>query len=101
MAKGCRVDVTADSLYIGCTADVPGHGFGREKYDLGVLYVNGASLPVVHTDPVEAATVTATTAELRGSIADNLRLRHQHHRNSLWGRENTCYELNKDSIGLN
>lgn len=73
LAKGCHVEVTADSLYIGTSADVPNGGFGRKEYDLGVLYVEGPDLPVVHTEAISADDVTATSAVLRGSVADNLR----------------------------
>lgn len=72
-AGGCRVVVSADSLYIGCSADVPVGGFGREVYDLGVLYVDGPGVPMVHTAAIPAATVTATSVTLMGTVADDQR----------------------------
>lgn len=72
-AKGCRVVVSADSLYIGCTADVPNGGFGRKEYDLGVLYVDGPGLPVVHTDAIPPDAVSATAVTLTGTVEDDLR----------------------------
>ncbi len=72
-ADGCRVVVSADSLYIGCSADVPAGGFGRKEYDLGVLYVDGPGLPVVHTNVVSTDAVSATSVTLSGSVTDDLR----------------------------
>ena len=72
-ADGCRVVVSADSLYVGCTADVPVGGFGREEYDLGVLYVDGPGLPVVHTNAIPVDAVSATSVTLTGTVADDLR----------------------------
>ena len=72
-SRGCQVVVSADSLYIGCTADVPDHGFGRMEYDLGVLYVDGPGLPEVHTDSVPANAIGATTATFSGSVTDDNR----------------------------
>ncbi len=72
-AGGCRVVVSADSLYVGCSADVPVGGFGREVYDLGVLYVDGPGVPVVHTAAIPASTVTATSVTLTGTVADDQR----------------------------
>ena len=73
MADGCQVVVSADSLYAGCSADVPNGGFGREEYDLDVLFVEGPGLPVVHTKSVASDAVGATTATLAGSVEDDLR----------------------------
>lgn len=72
-AGGCRVIVSADSLYIGCTAEVPAGSFGRKEYDLGVLYVDGPGLPVVHTDAIPVDAVSATSVMLTGTVADDLR----------------------------
>lgn len=72
-ADGCRVVVSADSLYVGCTADVPVGGFGRAEYDLGVLYVDGPGLPVVHTNAIPVDAVSATSVTLTGTVADDLR----------------------------
>ena len=72
-ADGCRVVVSADSLYVGCTADVPNGSFGRQEYDLGVLYVDGPGLPVVHTDSIPSDAVNATNVTLSGSVVDDLR----------------------------
>jgi FlaG/FlaF family flagellin (archaellin) len=72
-ADGCRVVVSADSLYVGCTADVPNGGFGRAEYDLGVLYVDGPGLPVVHTNAISPDAVSATSVTLTGTVADDLR----------------------------
>ncbi len=72
-ADGCRVVVSADSLYVGCTADVPVGGFGRAEYDLGVLYVDGPGLPIVHTNAVPNDAVSATSVTLTGTVADDLR----------------------------
>ena len=69
-SQGCQVVVSADSLYIGCTAQVPDRGFGQREYDLGVLYVDGPSLPVVHTHEVSPEAVSATTATFSGSVAE-------------------------------
>ncbi len=71
--NGCQVVVSADSLYIGCTADVPAGSFGRKEYDLGVLYVDGPGLPVVHTNSVPTDAVSATSVTLTGNVADDLR----------------------------
>ena len=73
LSNGCRVVVSADSLYIGCNADVPAGSFGRKEYDLGVLYVDGPGLPIVHTHAVPADAVTATSVTLTGNVADDLR----------------------------
>ncbi len=72
-AGGCRVVVSADSLYVGCSADVPVGGFGREVYDLGVLYVDGPGLPVVHTNVISPDAVSATSVTLTGTVADDQR----------------------------
>lgn len=72
-SNGCQVVVSADSLYIGCTADVPAGSFGRKEYDLGVLYVDGPGLPVVHTNSVPTDAVSATSVTLTGNVADDLR----------------------------
>lgn len=72
-ADGCRVVVSADSLYVGCSAEVPAGGFGRKEYDLGVLYVDGPGLAVVHTHAVATDGITATSVTLNGTVADNLR----------------------------
>lgn len=72
-ADGCRVVVSADSLYVGCSADVPNGGYGRQEYDLGVLYVDGPGLPVVHTNSVPTDAVSATSVTLTGNVADDLR----------------------------
>ena len=72
-AEGCRVVVSADSLYVGCTAEVPDGGFGHKEYDLGVLYVDGPGLPVVNTDSIPAGAVTATSVTLSGTVSDDLR----------------------------
>ncbi len=72
-SNGCQVVVSADSLYIGCTADVPAGGFGRKEYDLGVLYVDGPGLPVVHTDAIPPDAVSATSVTLTGTVEDDLR----------------------------
>jgi len=72
-AGGCRVVVSADSLYVGCSAEVPAGGFGRKEYDLGVLYVDGPGLAVVHTHAVATDGITATSVTLNGTVADNLR----------------------------
>lgn len=69
-SRGCQVVVSADSLYIGCTAEVPDRGFGQREYDLGVLYVDGPGLPVVHTYAVAPDAVGATTATFYGSVAE-------------------------------
>lgn len=69
-SHGCKVVVSADSLYIGCTAEVPDRGFGQKEYDLGVLYVDGPGLPVVHTHDVASDAVGATTATLSGSVTE-------------------------------
>ncbi len=69
-SHGCKVVVSADSLYIGCTAEVPDRGFGQKEYDLGVLYVDGPGLPVVHTHAVASDAVGATTATLSGSVTE-------------------------------
>lgn len=69
-AHGCQVIVSADSLYIGCTAEVPDRGFGQKEYDLGVLYVDGPGLPVVHTHAVASDAVGATTATISGSVTE-------------------------------
>lgn len=72
-ADGCRVVVSADSLYVGCSADVPNGGYGRQEYDLGVLYVDGPGLPIVHTNAVPNDDVSATSVTLTGTVADDLR----------------------------
>ena len=72
-ADGCRVVVSADSLYVGCIADVPTGGFGQKQYDLGVLYVEGPGLPVVHTYAVPTDDVGATNVTVSGSVEDDLR----------------------------
>lgn len=72
-AGGCRVVVSADSLYVGCSADVPNGGYGRQEYDLGVLYVDGPGLPIVHTNAVPNDAVSATSVTLTGTVADDLR----------------------------
>jgi hypothetical protein len=72
-SHGCRVVVSADSLYIGCSADVPSGSFGRAEYDLGVLYVDGPGLPVVHTDAIPPDAVSATSVTLTGTVEDDLR----------------------------
>jgi len=72
-ADGCRVVVSADSLYVGCSADVPNVGYGRQEYDLGVLYVDGPGLPIVHTNVVPNDAVSATSVTLTGTVADDLR----------------------------
>ncbi|MCR4828107.1 MAG: fibronectin type III domain-containing protein [Bacteroidales bacterium] len=72
-ADGCRVVVSADSLYIGCTADVPTGGFGHEVYDLGVLYVDGPGLPEVHTHAVPDAAISATSVTFSGTVTDDAR----------------------------
>lgn len=69
-SHGCKVVVSADSLYIGCTAEVPDRGFGQKEYDLGVLYVDGPGLPVVHTHAVASDAVGATTTTLSGSVTE-------------------------------
>ncbi len=69
-SHGCKVVVSADSLYIGCTAEVPDRGFGQKEYDLGVLYVDGPGLPVVHTHAVASDAVGATTATFSGSVTE-------------------------------
>ena len=73
ISNGCRVVVSADSLYVGCSADVPSGSFGRAEYDLGVLYVDGPGLPVVHTNAVPNNAVSATSVTLTGTVADDLR----------------------------
>jgi len=72
-ADGCRVVVSADSLYVGCSADVPNGGYGRQEYDLGVLYVDGPGLPIVHTNAVPNDAVSATSVTLTGTVADDHR----------------------------
>ena len=72
-ADGCRVVVSADSLYVGCSADVPNEGYGHREYDLGVLYVDGPGLPIVHTNAVPNDAVSATSVTLTGTVADDLR----------------------------
>ena len=72
-ADGCKVVVSADSLYVGCSADVPNGGYGRQEYDLGVLYVDGPGLPIVHTNAVPNDAVSATSVTLTGTVADDLR----------------------------
>ena len=72
-ADGCRVVVSADSLYVGCSADVPNVGYGRQEYDLGVLYVDGPGLPIVHTNAVPNDAVSATSVTLTGTVSDDLR----------------------------
>ena len=72
-ADGCRVVVSADSLYVGCSADVPNGGYGRQEYDLGVLYVDGPGLPIVHTNVVPNDAVSATSVTLTGTVADDHR----------------------------
>ena len=72
-ADGCKVVVSADSLYVGCSADVPNGGYGRQEYDLGVLYVDGPGLPIVHTNAVSSDAVSATSVTLTGTVADDLR----------------------------
>ena len=72
-AGGCRVVVSADSLYVGCSAEVPAGGFGRKEYDLGGLYVDGPGLPVVHTNAIPTDAVNATSVTLTGTVADDLR----------------------------
>lgn len=72
-SHGCRVVVSADSLYIGCSADVPSGSFGRAEYDLGVLYVDGPGLPVVHTDAIPPDAISATSVTLTGTVEDDLR----------------------------
>lgn len=72
-ADGCRVVVSADSLYVGCSADVPNVGYGRQEYDLGVLYVDGPGLPIVHTNVVPNDAVSATSVTLTGTVADDHR----------------------------
>ena len=72
-ADGCRVVVSADSLYVGCSADVPNRGYGRQEYDLGVLYVDGPGLPIVHTNAVPNDAVSATSVTLTGTVVDDLR----------------------------
>lgn len=72
-SHGCRVVVSADSLYIGCSADVPSGSFERAEYDLGVLYVDGPGLPVVHTDAIPPDAVSATAVTLTGTVEDDLR----------------------------
>lgn len=70
---GCRVVVSADSLYVGCSADVPNGGYGRQEYDLGVLYVDGPGLPIVHTNAVPNDAISATSVTLTGTVADDHR----------------------------
>lgn len=72
-ADGCRVVVSADSLYVGCSADVPNGGYGRQEYDLGVLYVDGPGLPIVHTNAVPNDAISATSVTLTGTVADDHR----------------------------
>lgn len=72
-SHGCLVVVSADSLYIGCSAEVPSGRFGRAEYDLGVLYVDGPGLPVVHTNAIPADAVSATSVTLTGTVEDDLR----------------------------
>lgn len=72
-SNGCQVVVSADSLYVGCSADVPNGGYGRQEYDLGVLYVDGPGLPVVHTNAIPPDAVSATSVTLTGTVADDLR----------------------------
>lgn len=69
-SHGCQVIVSADSLYIGCTAEVPDRGFGQKEYDLGVLYVDGPGLPVVHTHAVASDAVGPTTATFSGCVTE-------------------------------
>lgn len=72
-ADGCRVVVSADSLYVGCSADVPNGGYGRQEYNLGVLYVDGPGLPIVHTNAVPNDAISATSVTLTGTVADDHR----------------------------
>ncbi len=72
-SHGCQVVISADSLYIGCSADVPSGSFGRQEYYLGVLYVDGPGLPVVHTNTISPDAVSATSVTLTGTVADDLR----------------------------
>ena len=72
-SNGCQVVVSADSLYIGCTADVPAGSFGRKEYDLGVLYVDGPGLPIVHTNAIPTDAISATSVTLTGNVADDQR----------------------------
>ncbi len=72
-ADGCYVLVYADSLYVGCVANVPKGSFGHKEYDLGVLYVTGPGLPSVHTDAISTDAVTATSVTLTGIVDDDQR----------------------------
>ena len=73
LANKCRVEISADSLYIGCSADVPNSSFGRKEYNLGVLYVDGPGLPLVHTNAIPPDAVSATSVTISGCVTDDLR----------------------------
>lgn len=68
LSQGCRIDAFADSLYEGGGRDFTPESYGRESYDIGVLYVTGPTLPTVVT--VAVGTPTPTSVACSGRVDD-------------------------------
>ena len=68
LSQGCRIDAFADSLYEGGGRDFTPESYGRESYDIGVLYVTGPTLPTVTT--VAVGTPTPTSVACSGRVDD-------------------------------
>lgn len=68
LSQGCRIDAFADSLYEGGGRDFTPESYGRESYDIGVIYVTGPTLPTVAT--VAVGTPTPTSVACSGRVDD-------------------------------
>ena len=68
LSQGCRIDAFADSLYEGSGRDFTPGSYGRESYDVGVIYVTGPALPTVVT--VAVGTPTPTSVACSGRVDD-------------------------------
>lgn len=68
LSQGCRIDAFADSLYEGGGRDFTPESYGRESYDIGVIYVTGPALPTVTT--VAVGTPTPTSVACSGRVDD-------------------------------
>lgn len=68
LSQGCHIDAFADSLYEGGGRDFTPESYGRESYEIGVIYVTGPALPTVVT--VAVGTPTPTSVACSGRVDD-------------------------------